>query len=184
MNNRLTQKEETFALLVFSGVIQREAWGQAGYSTKYSIEHIDHNASVLANSNKVQTRLKELRQAAEDTTVATVLERKQRLSEVVRANVPDFVADGAIAVEKQSPNVGAVSEITTRTRVFRKGGEPVNITNLKLHSPIQAIAELNKMERVYEPDGGTTINNQIVNIIVMSEEDKKNIERVMEGEGT
>ncbi|GAH18083.1 unnamed protein product [marine sediment metagenome] len=163
---------------------QRDAYVDAGYSNNSTMAVIDAHASRLANNGKILSRLEELKQATEDTTIADVKERKQRLTEIVRATIPDFVDGDSIIVEKNSPNVGAVSEITTHTRVFRKGGEPIVITNLKLHSLIQAIAELNKMERVYESEGTTNITNKILNINVISESARKATERIVEGERT
>jgi len=100
-----------------------------------------------------------------------VRERKERLSELSRANIPDFISDEGIKVSKESPNVGAVSEITSVTRVLRKGGEPVVITKLKLHNPITAIAELNKMEGEYPPSNvlklepGDTLGPMLVELL-------------------
>lgn len=49
---------------------------------------------------------------------------------------------------------------------------------------IQAIAELNKMEHIYEPEGGVNIDNRTVNINVTSEKAKKLTQRIIEGEKT
>ena len=180
MKNGLTQKQETFCLKYFELGNATEAALIAGYSPR--------TVAVIASINltkvKIIERLKELRQVAEDATIATVIERKQRLTEILRADIPDFINEDGIKIEKQSPNVGAVSEITTRTKVFRKGGEPVVITNLKLHSPIQAINELNKMEKIYESEGKVIIDNRSVTINVISDKGKELAKRLTEGERT
>jgi len=49
---------------------------------------------------------------------------------------------------------------------------------------IQAIAELNKMERIYEAEGSITIDNRTLNIYVKSEKGKELTERLIEGERT
>lgn len=176
----LTQKQETFCLKYFELGNASEAALVAGYSAR-SIRNI---ASVNLTKANIKSRLDELRQKAEDATVATVLERKQRLTEIARANIPDFIDDENILVNKESPNVGAVSEITTRTQIWGRGKEPVTITNLKLHNPIQAISELNKMERIYETDGAVTIDNRTLNIYVNSDKAKELTEKIIEGERT
>ncbi len=181
---KLTQKQETFCLYLFQGVPQREAWGKAGYSTKYALPVIDVNASRLANSTKIKLRLAELRQKAEDASVANVLERKQRLTEILRATIPDFVTEDGIKVERKSPNIGAVSEITTKTKVYRKTGEAVNIINLKLHSPIQAADLLNKMDKIYSEGGTVNIDNRKYEVFVISEKAKQLTDRILIGEGT
>jgi len=156
----LTQKQENFCLNYFEYGNASEAARIAGYSTK--------TAGAIGRENlqkpRIVDRISQLRKKAEDASVMSVVERKQRLTEIARANIPDYVSPDGIKVEKKSPNVGAVSEITTKTKVFRKGGEPIHITNLKLHSPTQAIDLLNKMDRVYGSGEGLSVQNLTVNI--------------------
>ncbi len=156
MRKTLTTKQERFARLIFEGMRQREAYIQAGYSHCYALCVVDAAASRLANSVKVLGKLQELQKAADDASVATIIERKQILSEIARATVPDFITEEGIKVDEQSRNVHAISEITSRAKAFRKTGEVINITNLKLHSPTQAIDLLNKMDRLYSE--GTHVN--------------------------
>ena len=145
----LTQRQEAFTLNLFKGLTQRESWIQAGYSSNYALSNVDRNACVMANTTKIKQRLEELRVEARTADVADFQERQRILSEITRATIPDYVTEEGIKVNKQSPNVRAVSEITTRTKIFRRNGEPVNITNLKLHNPISAIDLLNKMDGLY-----------------------------------
>jgi len=145
MRKRLTQMQETFCLKYFELGNASEAATIAGYSTR-SIRNI---ASVNLTKTNIIKRIDQLRQAAEDASIASVVERKQRLTEIARANIPDYVQEDGIRLNGQSPNTGAVSEITTKTKMLSNG--PAVITNLKLHNPIQAIAELNKMDGAYAP---------------------------------
>jgi len=141
---KLTGKQERFVRLIFEGRPQRAAYVEAGYSAK-NLAQVDHNASVLADNSKVLSRLAELKKAAEDASVATVLERKQVLTEIVRGRFADFMTN--LTTEKLKS--AALQEI----RITE--GEGGKTTTIKLHSPIQAIAELNKMEKIYSE---TTIN--------------------------
>jgi len=50
--------------------------------------------------------------------------------------------------------------------------------------PVVAIAELNKMERIYEAEGSVTIDNRTLIINVRSEKSKTLTERLMGGERT
>jgi len=175
MRTRLTQKQETFCLRYFELGNATEAANLAGYSPR----GIRVTASRMLTKTNIQARIKELRQKAEDETVMNVLERKQRLSEIARAVIPDFVADQGIRVSKDMPNVAAVAEITTKTRLYRKGGEPVTITNLKLHNPVASIQELNKMDGIYS-DGyqdNRTVNKTF-NILVIDQETKDLISQI------
>ena len=184
MKRLLTQKQERFTLNLFKGMSQREAYIQAGYSSNYKPAALDVNACKMANTAKVLLRLGELNQKAEDASVMSKIERKQRLSEIGRAEIPDFIIEDGIKVNKDSSNVGAVAEITTKTKVFRKNGEPINITTLKLHSPMTAIDLLNKMDKLYDADGAVNIDNRILNIYVNSEKAKDLTERLLAGERT
>ena len=110
----LTQKQETFTQLLFEGKTQREAWVQAGYSSKYAPAIIDVNACKLANSNKVKLRLGELNKPIIARAQATKEAKLGKLEEIFSHEpMPD--------------------SITARDRIL-------------------AIAEHNKMEKVYEPD--------------------------------
>ena len=170
----LTQKQETFCIKYFELGNTSEAARLAGYSA--------HTAAVTGRKNllkpAIQERIQELRQVAEDAMIMGVVERKRRLSEIARANIPDYIAEDGIKVSKESPNVGAVSEITTKTKLFRKTGEPVVITNLKLHNPISAISELNKMEKVYETAVNINQDNRTINIIVQSPETRDMLAKI------
>lgn len=178
----LTQKQEKFTRNLFEGMSQREAYIQAGYSTKYAPAIIDTNACILANSNKIVLRRAELNKVAEDASVGKVLERKQRLTEIFRARLTDYITCGPdrdlISVGPESPNTAAFQEINSRTEFDKDGAGVAVITKLKLHNPIQAIAELNKMDGTY--DTPTTINqdNRQINFIVGDKAGKQLIEGV------
>jgi len=180
----LTQKQEDFCLRYFETRDPDASYIEAGYSPKFA----DVNVHKLLNTARIQERLYELRKRAEDATIATVVERKQKLTEILRGNLLDYEevgADGSyLSIGKESPNTGAISEITSRTEYDKDGANAAIITKVKLHNPVQAIAELNKMERIYEPEGSVTIHNNQVNIIVASEQGKRDLERIMNGERT
>jgi len=175
--DKLTQKQETFCLNLLQGMSQRDAYVAAGYSPKQLPETIDRHACELAKTDKVMARYEELRQKAEDASVATVLERKQVLTEIVRGRFADFIKN--LTADKLRS--AALQEI----RIISYGKEvPVKTTIIKLHNPVQAIAELNKMERIYEAEGSVTIDNRTLVINVMSEKGKTLTERLMVGERT
>jgi len=179
---RLTQKQETFTQNLFKGMTQREAWIQAGYSSNYALSLVDSHACRLANRDKIKARYAELTQKAEDESIATVKERKQILTEITRGNLTDYQetgADGAwLNIGKESPHTKAIAEITSRTNEDNSV-----ITKVKLHNPIQAITELNKMEKVYA-EGVVNVDNRTVNINVGSDKAKELTERLVEGERT
>lgn len=164
---RLTQKQETFCIKYFELGNGTEAAVIAGYSRK--------TAEVVASQNlrklNVMERIKQLRQTVEDKTVTSVLERKQILAEIARGRLTDFMEcgqDGSwINIDAEKMNTHAIQAIDTKTEYDQNGAEPTVVTKIRLHNPIQAIAELNKMEGIYEAGNVTNINNRIINIKVV-----------------
>ena len=183
---RLTQKQEKFTLNIFNGMTQREAWKEAGYSTRYPIAHIDRDASLLANSPKILQRLQGLRQKTEDASVMDVKERKQRLTEIARARLTDFMElgqDGSwVNLGPEVPMSGAIQEIRSRTEYDDDGAKPTVHTMVKLHNPLQAIDLLNKMDKIYTDGALVTVDNRKVEITVYDRETGRLVERLLHGE--
>ncbi len=167
MLSRLTQKQETFCLKYFELGNATEAAIIAGYNP--------HTAAVIAYENlrkpKIVERLAELQKAVEDATIATVLERKQVLTEILRGRFADFMTK--LTPEKLKS--AALQEI----RVIDSVGGKTTI--IKLHSPIQAITELNKMEKIYSEGAVVNIDNRRLEITVSSESTKKLLGEIEEG---
>ena len=167
---RLTQKQETFCLKYFELGNASEAARLALYSPR--------TVGVIGYENlrkpQIQARISELRKAAEDASVMNVLERKQRLTEIARTRLTDFMElgqDGSwVNIGKETPNSGAIQEIHSRTEYDDDGAHPTVYTSVKLHDPVRAIQELNKMEKIYSE--GTTVNvdNRKVEINVDAKE--------------
>lgn len=181
----LTQKQETFTLNLFKGMSQREAYIQAGYSSKQSPATLDRHAFDLAKSDKIVARWDELRKEAEDKSVATVLERKQVLTEIARGRLTDYTTCGPdrdlIDVGPESPNTAALQEITSHTEYDKDGAGGAVVTKIKLHNSIQAIAELNKMDGIYATAPTVNIDNRKLEIIVEDKETKKLLIEIAEG---
>ena len=180
---RWTQKQEVFCLkYVELGNISKAAL-IAGYSPRTA----PYIGSENLNKPKIIERIAHLRQVAEDATIATVLERKQVLTEIVRGRFANFMTN--LTAEKLRS--AALQEIRV-VEIGLNGKEddegkrraPVKTTTIKLHSPIQAIAELNKMEGIYEAEGSMAIDNRTLIINVISDKAKELTQRVMEGERT
>ena len=102
--------QEEFARLLFKNVSQHDAWGRAGYSTNYSDNAIDVNASRLANSAKVKLRVAELRNLAATPDIADVTERQKILTKIVRTSYAEPV--------KASDVVNSISELNKMTGVY------------------------------------------------------------------
>lgn len=174
---RMSAKEEKFALYIFEGMTQIEAYEKAGYSTKCKKEYVYNLACRKANSVKIMDRVDELQKKAEEKSIATVIERKKILSEIARGNIIDYVTCGPdgdwITVDEKSPNQAALKEVTTITKYDKDGDNPRVVTEIKLHNPVQAIAELNKMERIGANDDKNTINIEAINILNLEQKLEK-----------
>ena len=186
---RLTKRQEQFTLNIFSGMSQREAYAQAGYSTKYAIEILDSNASHLANSSKVLARLNELRSKVANDKIMGVQERKERLSEIARGRLTDYQecgldGSGYISITKNSPNTAAIAGIESATKFDEEGNTGTLFTKVRLHSPTQAIDLLNKMDKLYSEGTQVNIDNRKVIVITSSEKAKELTEAIVQGEGT
>ena len=145
------KRQELFCLYLLEGKTQAQAGILAGYAPK----NIRPHTSALVTKGNIQARLAELQQLVEDAKIMSVKERKERLSEIARANLTDYMElgqDGSwVNIGKETPHPGAIQEIHSRTEYDKDGAKPTVYTSVKLHSPIQAISELNKMEHIGEP---------------------------------
>lgn len=155
----LTPKQERFALFLFQGLSQRDAYLKAGYSPNQLPDTIDRAACGLAEHYKIVTRVKELQSQAESAAIGTVVERKKKLTEIYRATVGDFVDEnGNLDIQgKDKLKTPAVAEVKTERTVMGVK------TTLKLRDPIAAIQEQNRMERI----GADNTPPQNINVVFL-----------------
>ncbi len=182
MKDRLTEKQRAFTLEVF----KYQEPGKAYYSF-YKVRSMgiaSACASKLLKIPKVQAFLEELRQKAIDDSVADVLERKQVLTEIVRGRLVDYTTCGPdrdlISIGPESPNTAALQKVTSRTEYDKDGAGVVVVTKIRLHNPIQAISELNKMDHIYEAGEGPKIDARTLIINVESERGRVLTQRLID----
>ena len=162
---KLTRRQEQFTLNLMAGMSQYEAYVKAGYSAKLTRATIDVNACRLAKNTKILLRQAELNQKVEANKVAGVEERKSILTEIARARQTDFMtcsADGVWMhdIGPETINKAGLKQIQTSTMPFgsKEDNLSVILTKVELTNPIQAIAELNRMEGAYAPEKHESIN--------------------------
>lgn len=143
-NNR----HERFALAILKGMSQKDAAIEAGY--KNATPAIDVTACRLLRIDKIIERIRELQQQSEAGAVMSVGERKEKLSQIGRGLLTDYVdGKGKISLET---NPGALAEVVVEDwRGGKEGRAYSQHKKVKLHPPIQAIQELNKMGGDYPP---------------------------------
>jgi len=154
VDNKLTHKQELFCLKYVELGCNGTQAALATYDVK---DETVANAIAVENLRKplISERVSQLLKPVLDKAIAGPIERKKRLTEMVRANLIDFMPDGEVKLDKTSSNQGAVSEYETVTRYNRKG-DPYVTKRIKLRDPIAAISELNKMEGVYDTKDSPT----------------------------
>ncbi len=170
----LTSKQLIFCREYFGGKTATQAAIEAGYAFKTARSA----GSRLLTKGDITEYLTELQQKADDASVATVLERKQILTAILRGRLATFVTDEMTTKILDDP---ALKEIAI-TRYGRTGDETI-VTTVKLNDPVKAIDLLNKMERIYG-EVGILVDNRVLNITVASEKGADMVRRIAAGEGT
>ncbi|MCK9597490.1 MAG: terminase small subunit [Sphaerochaeta sp.] len=164
LKEKQTQMRETFCLRYFQTGKKGQSARDAGFS-KHA-ESANQLATRLLKEPRVIKRLAELQKAAESAAIADVVERKKVLTEIVRGRVSQYTDGNRISVKAGELNSAAVAEVTTSEVKFGRGDDALTaeITKLKLRDPVPAIDLLNKMDKIYAPEGTGTVNNLNINI--------------------
>lgn len=159
---KLTQKQRNFALDVFRDVTPSEAYlihYKCKPSASYSL------ASRLLTNAKIQSYLEELRNKAEEASIASVVERKQILSQILRTKPEDIMElseDGkTLTIKREALKSPAISYIKTDQVTIGEEKFDVTITKLSLTDKIRAAGELNKMEKIYTENTSININQNV-----------------------
>jgi len=172
VKKKLTQQQINFVQDVFRDIIPSQSY-LIHYKCKPSAAR--SLASRLLTKANIQAYLQELRDKAEDDLISTEKERRERLTLIERATLGDFVDEhGNLSItDKEQLRTPAVAEI--RTERTGRGGIR---TTLKLRDPISAIAEHNKMDKVYSDSPSGNTYNQQINFIVAGEAAKNLVDGV------
>lgn len=144
-------RHEKFALACFKGMNQQDAYIEAGFKPRGARA----NSTRLIAKDSIWNRIQELHKEAASDAIMTMREIMERLTEIGRARLTDYVTCGPdrdlINVGPESPNTGALQEITSRTEYDKDGAGVAVITKLKLHPPMTAMDLINKMRGDYPP---------------------------------
>lgn len=85
----LTPKQEKFALNIFEGMNQAEAY-KASYSAKNMSDNaIYREASLLMSNPKIAQRIQELRDKTAKSSIMTAQERLEYLTRVIKGEEPE-----------------------------------------------------------------------------------------------
>lgn len=143
-------RHEKFAQAILKGRNHTEAAIEAGYVKSRA----RWTGRDLATNSHIIERIKELNKKTEAATVASVKERKEVLTEVIRGRFTHFMDTEGHLVELTEENLKSAALQEVRIVQFtggKDGRAKEQSTTIKLHSPLQAIDLLNKMGGDYPP---------------------------------
>ena len=162
MKVRLTPMQETFCLKYLETGNATEAAIIAGYSKATARAIACENLAKPA----IAARITALQKRTEGEAIANVVERKEILSEIARGKLSQFTDDMGI-IDRKKLDSSAIQGVDEQTVM----GKRATVTKLRLHNPISAISELNKMEKVYEPESRTVYND--IKVLIVREQPKE-----------
>ncbi len=145
---KLSARQRLFCQYVAEGVNPSVAAIKAGYSERGNRSR----ACRLMKRAEIREEIRRLQEEMASPRIMTVQKRKERLSEIARARMGDYIeivnGDIRLKFNKEDVLTDGVVEIETVTRTD-KFGTTVTTTAVKLGNVIKAIHELNKMDGLY-----------------------------------
>lgn len=108
--NKLTPKQERFALNLFKGLSQRQAYIQAGYSSNGADNTLDQHAYELASRDGILARLQELTNQASGSAIMPINRRFKRLAELADMPVEKEVSAREVVM--------AIAETNRMTHIY------------------------------------------------------------------
>lgn len=127
---KLTAKQELFVQGLISGLSQREAYKQAGYSSKMSDVSIDVEASNLLNNTKVSLRYNELLNEHKEKALWT---REEAVSDLLwlRAKSRESIEEMGVRQANSNALLNAIKELNTLEDLYpKKDAKPENKESL------------------------------------------------------
>jgi len=163
-------RRETYCLNVAGAMSGADAARLAGYCREHP-----KNARVMAwyllKRSDVRDRIAQLREAASDDAIMTLVQRKVVLSEIARACMSDYRDENGKfkPLDKDVPNPSAIASVEYAYNPVKREPYPVRIS---LRDPVNAIAELCKLDGTYKQPGKVVAVESIVSVSVESARSK------------
>lgn len=134
------KRHEKFALCLFKGMSREDAMDEAGYKKS----RFRSTASRLATNSNILARIVELHKMAASDAVMTVREIEERLSEIGRARLVDFVDEDGKITLKVANNAALQEFVITDWKGGKEERAASRTTKVKLHNPMTAMDMLLK----------------------------------------
>ncbi|MFC2056397.1 terminase small subunit [Chloroflexota bacterium] len=146
---KLSDRQKLFCEYVAEGDNPSLAAVGAGYSEKGNRSR----ACRLMKKNDIRAEIRRLQEEITTPRIASVLERKQLLTRIIRARIEDYfkvVNDQLQWIEGVDKEMAhSLFKIKTKTRTDKSGNIISQIISVKPGDALKAIRELNKMEGLY-----------------------------------
>lgn len=140
-------RHEKFAVASFKGMTGHDAAIEAGYSLKT----VNQTASRLLTYVNIIDRIEELKKEVASDAVMSQQEIEERLTEIGRARLVDFV-DESGKITLKVANDGALREfVITDWRGGKEERAASRTTKIKLHNPMTAMDMLIRLRGKYPP---------------------------------
>ena len=146
---KLSDRQKLFCTYVAEGDNPSLAAIQAGYSEKGNRSR----ACRLMKKDEIRAEIKRLQDEIASPRIASVLERKQQLSKIIRANMREYfevVNEQLQWIANREKPPDGLFEIKTKIRTDKSGNVISKMMSVKLGNIFKAIHMLNKMDGVYK----------------------------------
>jgi hypothetical protein len=148
----LSAYEDKFVEGILSGMNQTDAYKYAYSTENMALTTVYVEAWNVMHRPKVAQRIQEYREMAHSGTIMQLQEMQERLSEIARGKLTDFVADDG-TITTDAPNNASIAELSVEeyggNDMSRRGNKTRRI---KLHNPVAAMQELAKLRGDYAPE--------------------------------
>ena len=111
----LSLRQKLFVKNLLEGKSATQAFIQAGYSDKGSLQNIGANASRLKRTDRIQTYLKDCRESAFLAEQMSLAERRAYLASVARTPLKDITPDSPLCLE-YSETTDAMGNVRRRAK--------------------------------------------------------------------
>ncbi len=146
---KLSNRQQLFCKYVAEGDNPSLATVKAGYSEKGNRSR----ACRLMKKDEIRAEIRSLLDEIATPRIASVLELKQRLTQIIRARIGDYIemVDGQLqwieGVDKTMAH--SLFKIKTKTKTDKSGNTISRIISVSSTNVLKAIHMLNKMDGLY-----------------------------------
>ncbi|MFC2044057.1 terminase small subunit [Chloroflexota bacterium] len=146
---KLSDRQKNFCIYVAEGDNPSLAAVKAGYSEKGNRSR----ACRLMKKDEIRAEIRRLQEEIATPRIASVLEMKQRLTQIIRATIGDYfeVVNGQLQWKECVDKAMAYSlfNIKTKTRTDKAGNIISRTISVRSGDTLKAIHQLNKMDGLY-----------------------------------